>query len=154
MARRAKGAIVVIRGLFDGGSMPALERMIQFASLRHQSLAHNIANIDTPNFQPTDVPVDGFRAALARAIDSSRAATGGPFGRLEFRDTPELDFTPTGLDASLHGRRQNILFHDRNNRSLEHLMKDLAENTMTHNTAMEMLKGKFELLQTAIRERL
>ena len=45
------------------------------------------------------------------------------------------------------------MFHDRNNRDLERIMQNLAENTLTHNAAIEMLRHEFELLRTAIRER-
>ena len=63
----------------------------------------------------------------------------------------------SGPNGSVTARRddfadENILFHDLNNRSLERHMQDLAENTMAHNAAIELLKGGFALLENAIRE--
>ena len=49
---------------------------------------------------------------------------------------------------------ENILFHDQNNRDLERTMQKLAENTLSHNMGIELLKNQFDLLKTAIRERM
>jgi flagellar basal-body rod protein FlgB len=139
----------VIEGMFNGGTMPLLERMVQFTSRRHQLLAHNIANLSTPDFQPADVSPQSFQQALADAVDQRRRS--GPKAELKMTDTREMTF---GRDTTtLHPQplNQNVLFHDRNNRSLEHQMKALAENTMAHNAALELLAGKFTSLETAIR---
>ena len=46
-----------------------------------------------------------------------------------------------------------MLFHDRNNRDLDRLMQDLAENQMAHGFAITMLRRQFESLRSAIAER-
>ena len=143
----------MIGGLFDGGAISALERTVQFASLRHQSLMNNIANISTPNFQPADVSVKSFQQALSAAINANRGGAGGDFAPLRFRDLDGLHFTAGSIEAQPGRTHDNLLFHDRNNRSLETMMKDLAENTLAHNTALELLKSKFALMDIAIKER-
>ncbi len=60
------------------------------------------------------------------------------------RDRVEVEARPAN---------ENIMFHDRNNRDLERTMQDLAENTLTHNAGIELLRNQFEMLKTAIRER-
>ncbi len=139
----------MIEGLFNGGTLPMLERMVQFTSRRHQLLVHNIANISTPDFQPADVSPQSFQQALADAVDKRRRS--GPKAPLQMTDTREMTFSRDRLELHPQPLNQNLLFHDRNNRSLEHQMKALAENTMVHNTAMELLAGKFKGLETAIR---
>lgn len=143
----------MISGLFDSGAMPVLERLVQFTGTRHQLIAHNVANLSTPNFQPTDLSVDSFQAALREAIDQRRQQAGGPTGPLQMRDTRELRFAANGIQPRPQRVARNILFHDRNNRSLEQTMKDLAENAMTHQVAMNLMKNQFSVLETAIRLR-
>jgi flagellar basal-body rod protein FlgB len=48
-----------------------LDRAISGATLRNAVLANNVANADTPGFQPSDV---NFHAALEGAMDSGTAA--------------------------------------------------------------------------------
>ena len=140
----------VIQGLFNSGSMPALEHMVGFTGARHKVILHNIANLSTPNFRPREMPVSEFQEALGRAIDERRAERGG--GPAEPLDMPEISSPDFDRMLPHHDRTpENILFHDRNNRSLDHQMKNLAENTMTHNAALRMLSSKFELLKSTIR---
>jgi flagellar basal-body rod protein FlgB len=150
VARRGR----MIQGLLTSGALPALERSIQFAAARHQQITHSIANLSTPNYRPTDLPPEDFQQALARAVEDRRQRTGGPNGELKMGDTRHMRFRDDGIEIREQHVNDNILFHDRNNRSLEHLMQNLAENAMTHNAAIEMLKSEFNLMETAIRERL
>lgn len=142
----------MIQGLFNTGSMPVLERMVQFAGVRHRLITHNIANASTPGFRPTDLSVASFQQALRDAIDHRRETYGGPTGDLPLRDTRELRFGPDRLAAKPRFAHDNLMFHDKNDRSLEHMMQDLAENAMAHNAALEMLNNQFTMLQSAIRE--
>ena len=128
----------MIEGLFNSGSMPALERVAKFTQQRHNLLVHNIANLSTPGFRPVDLSVSAFQQQLRDAIDARRRGNSGGM--------PPLDIEPSLAN-------DGVLYHDRNNRSLEHMMKDLAENTMTHNAAMDLLKNQFRMLETAISQR-
>jgi flagellar basal-body rod protein FlgB len=144
----------VIKQLFDTGAMPALERMIQFTGVRHRQIVHNIANLSTPMFRPRGLDPDSFQQALGEAIDRRRKAGGPLNGKLPMRDTRQLKFRPGRVEPRSHALDQNITFHDRNNRSLEHLMKDLATNTSAHNRSVRLIRNQFDMLETAIRERL
>ena len=48
----------------NSGAIPALEMTMRFAGRRQALLAHNIANLDTPNFQPKDVSPRWFQRML------------------------------------------------------------------------------------------
>jgi len=143
----------MIEGMFNSGSMPALERLVQFTTHRHRMLSHNIANISTPRYQPTDLDPGSFQRALGEAIDARRQRVGGMDEPLEMRDTRQLDFKEHGIEVKPQRRNNNILFHDRNNRSLERLMQHLAENAGVHNSSLAILGNQFDMLQTAIQER-
>lgn len=133
----------MIGDLFDSGSMPVLQRLAQFTEQRHKLLVNDIANLSTPGFRPTDLDVNAFQQQLAAAIDARRNAPGnggdpaGPLPSSNETNAPQPD-------------NSGILFHDDNNRNLEHLMKNLAQNTMTYNASMELLRNQFQMLGVAI----
>ena len=143
----------MINGLFEYGAMPTLERVVQFTQQRHKVLSDNIANLSTPFFQPRDVAPVSFQTTLREAIDQRRHSANPASGPLELRDSRDITFHEAGM--TVHGRpvHQGIFFHDQNNRDLERTMQSLAENTMTHNSAIELLRNEFSIMLTAIRER-
>lgn len=150
-----KGTSVFIDQIFAADAIPALAKGVQFAARRQELVAHNIANVSTPGFQQVDVSVEGFRAALAQAVDRRRAAPAGTRGDLEFPSTREVQVDERGgLRLTPQTPSGNILFHDRNNRDIERLMQDLVENVAAFRMATDLLRGRVELINAAIRERL
>ena len=143
----------MIEGVFDGGAMPALERLAQFTAQRHSVLTDNIANLSTPYFKPRDLDPQSFQSEMRNAIDRRRQTNTPVAGPLDLTDTVQLRFRPHGIDASPEPTHENILFHDQNNRDLDRTMQKLAENTLAHNVAIEMLRNQFSMLEVAIRER-
>lgn len=140
----------MIKGMFDHGAIPVLERVIQFTGARHKVLVNDIANLDTPFFKPRDLDPDQFQSQLRDAIEHRRQHG----GRLNLDDTDQLRFTDHGIEIKPAATYSNILFHDRNNRNLERVMEHLAENTMAHNAAIQLLKSEFDILRVAIRGRI
>jgi flagellar basal-body rod protein FlgB len=143
----------MIKGMFDSGALPVLERLVQFTGARHKVLANNVANISTPYFKPRDLDPGSFQQSLADAIDSRRRTMTPTAGSLDVQDTRDVSFREGGLDIKPQPSHDNILFHDQNNRDVERLMQRLAENTMTHNTAIEMVRSEFNIMRVAISER-
>lgn len=143
----------MIHGLFDDGAMPTLERVVQFTHQRHRVLSDNVANLSTPYFKPRDLSPRSFQAAMRDAIDRRRSSTNPLSGPLRLDDTDELRFDADGLKTRPRPSHQGILFHDQNNRDLERTMQSLAENTLAHNTAVEVLRNEYSIMLTAIRER-
>jgi flagellar basal-body rod protein FlgB len=143
----------MIHGMFDYGALPALQRLAQFTSHRHKVLANNIANLSTPYFKPADLDPGEFQRALGQAIDDRRRSPNPVAGPLDLRDTDQLRFGADRLIASPKATHENILFHDQNNRDVDRLMQRLAENTIMHNAAVELIRNQVEMLRTAIRER-
>ena len=146
----------MIHDLFQSGSLPVTEKLVQFTGARHRVLTHNIANLSTPHFRPRDLDPAAFQRQLADAVDGrrTRAERGGAAGVLRLRTTREVrERDGGGLEVSPRFADDNILYHDRNNRDLERTMQSLAENTLAHNAGLELLKSEFEMLKTAIRGR-
>lgn len=125
--------------LLNQGSAPLLEQVVQFTSVRHRLIAENIANVDTPGYRQKDLSVSAFQRALRNRVDRRRAGE-----MVRFDDVQGEEGNPM----------QGILFHDRNNRSMEQLTTDLAKNAMMHNLAIELLRKQYLTMETALKERI
>jgi len=136
--------------MFNYGALPTLGRVVQFTEQRQRVIAHNIANINTPHFIPSDLSVSEFQSSLRDAIDKRRSSKDPVNGPVQPKDTKTINFGRGGLSASPIDRNQNILFHDRNNRSVERLMQDMVENAMAYTASLQMLKSRMDTLGTAI----
>ncbi len=139
-----------LAGILNGGRLAVAQQVAQFAEARHSILADNIANIDTPFYKVRDLPVAEFQEMLGKAIRQARE-TGGPL-RLESTANIEVSRRGDSLELKPVEREDaNLLFHDGNNRSIEQEMSELAKNALMHRTAIEILRGQFNALETAIR---
>ena len=141
--------------LSTAGAIPTLALTLRFAGERQRLIAHNVANLETPNFRPSDVSPRAFQSVLQDAVRERRRATGGGHGDLRWRGTRELIPTQGGAGVRLEPRTPtgNILFHDRNNRDLERTMQSMVENAGAYRVASELLRSRMDLLGSAIRER-
>ncbi|GJQ28182.1 MAG: flagellar basal-body rod protein FlgB [Phycisphaerae bacterium] len=145
---------MLIQDLATSGALPSLTATLAVAGQRQRMLTHNIANIDTPDFQPRDLDIPAFRRELAAAIDRRREATGGLGGPLDIRPTRDVSFdehervTFTPRMAS-----GGVLYHDRNNRDVERLMQGLAENSLTFRMTTDLIRREHDLLRVAISQR-
>ena len=141
----------MIDGFLGSSTLPTLERSLQYMSARHRLLACNIANIETPGFRPVDVSPAAFQGALREAIEAGRTDASGS---LKFDEAAPIAFGPSGTELKPQVLAENIMFHDGNDRSMERLMQRVHENVYAFRMASQMLRNQFELLNTAIRERM
>jgi len=127
-----------IERLLNQGSAPMLEQMLRFTDARHKLLAENIANVDTPGYRQKDLSVERFNSMLRERIDQRRNT-----GMASFEQ----------MSSSVENPVRGILFHDRNNRSMEQLATDMAKNAMMHNLAIELLRKQFQQMEMALKEK-
>ena len=141
-----------LAGLTDWGPTAALDAMARFAGERQRLISHNIANISTPGFLHVDLSPAAFQRKLGEAIDEKRASGDSkPLaldsgGESEVGPDGNLVFTPT---TPIGG----MLMHDRNNRDLERLMQDQAENLMVYRTSLDLLRSRAEMMRSALAQR-
>lgn len=142
-----------ISDLANSGSLPTLSATMAVAGQRQRLLAHNIANLDTPDFRPMNVDIPAFQRELAAAVERRRESTPGQ-GSLDIRATRDIEFAPDGR-ATIKARTplDSVLYHDRNNRDVERMMQDLAENTMTFRMTTDLIRRENDLLRMAISQR-
>ncbi len=144
----------MIDGVTNSDAIPVLERLLQFAGQRHRLITNNIANLSTPEFRPTDLSVDRFQETLGAAIDERRARRGNSGGDFEAGTTKASTLGALNDAFQPRPEGENVLFHDRNDRNLESIMQDLVENYSVFRTAAELTQSRFDLINTAIRERI
>jgi len=110
--------------------MQDLGRLLDVASLRARVHAGNIANQNTP----------GYRAR-AVAFDEAFRETFASRGAAAARQVEAEVFQPrdTGLD------------NDGNDVNVDREVNILAQNAMLYNAYVTMLRGKYTLLETAVR---
>jgi len=130
-----------IEQLLNQGNAPVLESVIRFTAARHRLIAENIANVDTPDYRQKDLSVERFQSLLRSRLEMRRHSRPGA---VRFDD----------LSVDVDNPTRGILFHDRNNRSMEQLATDLAKNAMMHNLAIELLRKQYQQMDMALRERI
>ena len=135
----------MLASLFNSTTIPVLEQVVGFAQDRHQVLAGNVANIDTPGYRTRDLSPEMFEASLRQAIrardqnQQSAATVSSPRAKNPF--------------AAVRDDVKNMVRHDESNVGYEAQITELAKNQMTHNLAMSVLTNQFQLLGAAISER-
>jgi flagellar basal-body rod protein FlgB len=146
-----------VSSIFDGTTIPMLEKIALFADRRHDVLTANVANIDTPNYKRRDLPLEAFQKALREAIANgqSRLEQGGSAmnggGVTQALGSGAAAF-PEQLFQTVESQSPSLTFQDNNNRSIEHEMMEMTKNSMMQSFAIELMNTQFSMLQAAIRE--
>ena len=130
-----------IERLLNQDNTPLIEQTIRFAAAREKLIAENVANVDTPGYLQKDMSVEKFQQMLRERVESRNAS---PVGSTSFDD----------IETEVENPTANILFHDRNNRSMEQLMSAGAKNALYHNMMIELLRKQIGQFEMALKERI
>ncbi len=127
-------------------SIPLLEQWLAFSEARHELLAANVANLDTPGYRARDLSVPGFQQKL-------REALAAPV--FSHRSSPGERVKPNRSDRFEHLAQEfpSLLRHDGTEVSMEQQIAELTKNQMMHNLIVSLLNSQIRLLQAAISER-
>ena len=109
----------------------ALERAIQGSAIRHEALAENIANVNTPGYRRQDVD---FHTALQNAL---------PGGSASLAATP---LAPT-VDPAAPMRP------DGNSVDIDAESANLAQNALEYEALAQVLRVRGDILEIAIGSR-
>jgi flagellar basal-body rod protein FlgB len=113
--------------------MHGLERALDQAAFRHQVLATNLANVDTPGYRTRDVPTFAGEVERAMAGSDEEGGAGLPGMTQVAREVRGLMERPDGNNVSVE--RESLL---------------LAENQLRFQVAVAFLKDEFHRLSLAI----
>ncbi|HWI62368.1 MAG TPA: flagellar basal body rod protein FlgB [Symbiobacteriaceae bacterium] len=128
-----------------------LEQSVKTAGLRHQVIANNIANVNVPGFQASEVR---FEEQLREALQATDAQSGlqgltadprhipigGP-SRPSLPVEPRVTVTPTG-----------VMRQDGNTVDIEAENAKLAANQLWYQALVRSVQDEFSRLRTAINE--
>jgi flagellar basal-body rod protein FlgB len=135
----------MLDGLLQTNTVPLLEQVVNFSHARHNLLAGNIANLDTPGYRAADLDTAKFEDQLRSMLEAQKmggAEIAEESGFAELRQPGQH-----GLEWG------NLVRHDDGDVSLEHQIAQLSKNQMQHNLALTIMTSQFRLLQAAITER-
>lgn len=154
---------MLISEITSSGAMQTLEASVKFAAARQRVIAHNIANLNTPDFRESDLSPQEFQKSLRAAVEQRRnrltggkdgSGSAGDVGALNFKGNREFKVAQDGSVTVNPGTPSgNVLFHDRNNRDLERLLQANVENVGAFRVAIDLLRSRYEILRSAIAER-
>ena len=120
----------MIEGLFSNNNYVASKRLLDITQLRHEGLASNIANIETPGYKRVDLPKD-FGKEFANRLRS---------GEVQHMANPTLT-----QDATATSKRR-----DGNNVEIDKELVEMSSNTMQYDTLTEFVSASLKQLKVAI----
>ena len=145
----------MVQSLLSNPALNLLEQAAAFGERRHEVIAGNIANIETPNYRMRDLPVEKFREALREAVQRHRTAwAAGTQGVSPGQTADDVDDTfSSELFQAAEAEPRNLTFQDANNRSLEYQVMEMTKNSMMQSFALELIRFQLNSLQSVISER-
>lgn len=134
------------QGIFQSTTIPVLQQVVGFTEARHNVLAGNIANLDTPGYRERDLSVEDFQTRLREAIEHKNGSS-----RVRSPGDPPLSHSSRMADVAKDSH--SILYHDGSNVGLEFQVSEMVKNQLQHNMALTIMSSQMQLLQVAISER-
>lgn len=122
----------MIDAIFSQPGYAATKKMMDATALRHQAIASNIANIETPNYKRIDI-APTFQAELRAAMGS--------------KDISKISSLAPGLEEDATAVAAN---RDGNTVQLETELLKLNQNTLAHSLETQLLTGTLLKLRLAI----
>ncbi|MDN5344424.1 MAG: flagellar basal-body rod protein FlgB [Clostridia bacterium] len=124
-------------------AMYVLEKSLDTAALRQRTIAHNIANVNTPGFKRSEVSFE----------DQLRQALGLEAG-LSLDRTNPYHLPVGGLDITPRVNQDNstTMRQDGNNVDIDVEMVNLAQNSLNFNFATQQLNSRLAMLRYVINE--
>ena len=122
----------MLEAIYARESYVALKKTLDAAVLRHQAIASNLANLETPNYKRIDISPD-FEARLQKAVGSGDVSN-------IFRVRPQIEVDRTAVPDALNG----------NTVKMEDELLHLQRNTLTHTFALQVLGRSLNKIKAAI----
>jgi len=131
-----------------GQTINLLAKNLDLRARRHEYIAGNIGNMETPNYTPNNL---SFEKALQDPVKNRKAGGGG--GVTHPRHIPLKGVA--GTVEEVHGvveeRASRSAGGDGNRVDMEVEMGKLAENQILFNASIQVLSKKFEGLKYAVK---
>ncbi len=122
-----------------------LGRSLDASALRQKAISNNLANAETPNYQPQRVV---FEQTLKEALNSSTAFSGK---RTDARHIPIG--SQTQIPSPYMMQEKAIVNNDGNGVDVDYEMTALSRNSLWYNALAQQMNHEFNQLKTAIKGR-
>ncbi|MGC9036000.1 MAG: flagellar basal body rod protein FlgB [Verrucomicrobiia bacterium] len=126
------GELVMISGLFNNINYQAAVKMLDATVMRHNAIASNIANVETPNYKRIDLAPD-FVKELQNAVISGKSEQ---IEKLKPQIVQDSSAVPRRLDG--------------NTVQLESELVKLNQNNMEHTLETQLINSSLLKLRLAI----
>lgn len=122
----------MINALFSQAGYETAKKMMDVTALRHEAIASNIANFETPNYKRIDLSPN-FESSLQQALTSA--------------DPNAVQSLQPALSVDANAISQS---QDGNTVNLEDELLALSQNTLTHGLETQLVTGEMLKLRLAI----
>lgn len=123
----------MLESLFASSNYQAAKTLMDVTAQRHQVLASNLANVDTPGYERKDI-APSFKTELQRSIAARDTEAIQQMGEVSFAKE-------TGLKATRP---------DGNNVRLDRELMLINRNALQYEASTQFVSGTFDRLKTAI----
>lgn len=121
-----------------------LSKALDLRAQRHQILASNIANADTPNYKARDFD---FQKAMNNALAGRNEVDGL---RLETTTAGHIGGGNVGAPAQLQFRKESQGAVDGNTVDMDHERSEITDNALQYQILTQLISNKFQGLKTAM----
>ncbi len=122
-----------------------LQQALDGLSRREQTIAGNIANVDTPGYKRRDVPFEAsLRASLG--LGGVQLAATQP-GHFSGPSSEAVSLLAGGTDTSAG---TGVMRNDGNNIDIDYEMTQLAETALRYNLLTEATSSRFAMLRDIV----
>lgn len=122
----------MIEGLFDQANYQLAQKMMDYAAMRHEALASNLANAETQGYRRVDVKPN-FQDSLRSAVEMGRVD--------QIREAkPEIETDPHAVTLRADG----------NNVELDRELMEISRNAMNYEFLTDYIGRTYSKLNKAI----
>jgi flagellar basal-body rod protein FlgB len=134
---------MVIREFFNnkliGRTVDILSHSLGFRTANHNIISSNLANIDTPGYQPKSL-------TFSQSLRDEVLKTGVPMTRTDRKHLPTSP-ADGGIPYTVHIESP---ISGPNELNIDKAMTDMSENNLLYEASVRLLAKKFEALKTVI----
>ncbi|MDV2580594.1 flagellar basal body rod protein FlgB [Alkalibacillus haloalkaliphilus] len=121
--------------LFDS-TIQNLQKGLDYSSVKNQTIGHNIANVDTPNYKAKQV---SFKDHLESAgLEAKRS------------NDRHLPFSNADRPYSVTARQDVTYNNNGNSVDIDREMSELAKNQLYYEALTERINGKFNSIKSVV----
>jgi len=131
--------------IVNNRKLQILEKAMDAAALRHEVLANNIANVNTPGFKRSDVSFERELQTVLGQQTTFRAKTSSP-RHFQFAAGSLAELKPRLIQEN-----RTVFRNDGNNVDIDAEMAEMTENTVLYSVLSQQVLKEFNSLKQVIK---